>query len=50
MSMIRLGLDSMPHLEPDPNKSDVENLKADLLFRLDAYSKYLETERINLWR
>ena len=50
MSFVCLGLDNMPHLPPDPNKSDVENLKADLCFRLNAYSKYLETEARNLWR
>lgn len=50
MSRIYLGLDAMPHLYPDPNKSDAENLKADLCFRLNAYGKYLETEIRNLWR
>lgn len=50
MSRICLGLDAMPHLDPDPNKSDVENLKADLCFRLNAYSEYLETEIRNIWR
>jgi hypothetical protein len=50
MSRIYLGLDNMPHLDPDPNKSDVENLKADLCFRLNTYGKYLETEIRNLWR
>lgn len=50
MSRIYLGLDGMPHLDPDPNRSNVENLKTDLCFRLNAYGKYLETEMKNLWR
>lgn len=50
MSRIYLGFEDMPHLDPDPDKSDVENLKADLCFRLNAYSKYSETEIRNIWR